>query len=81
MCVEVKEGLAGFRQDCNQGITQGYRLIGAFQLAQVVRNLPANAEDARDVSSVPVLGRFPGEGNGNPLQYSCLENSTDRGTW
>ena len=31
--------------------------------------------------SVPGLGRFPGEGNGNPLQYSCLENSTDRATW
>ena len=47
----------------------------------MVRNLPANAEDAGDVSSIPGLGRSPGEGNGNPLQYSWLENSTDRGVW
>ena len=36
---------------------------------------------AGDLSSIPELGRSPGEGNGNPLQYSCLENSMDRGTW
>ena len=42
------------------------------------RNLPANAGDA---GSIPGLGRSPGEGNGNPLQYSCLENSMDRGAW
>jgi len=41
----------------------------------------ANAGDARDVSSIPGLGRSLGVGNGNPLQYSCLENSMDRGTW
>ena len=39
---------------------------------------PANAGDA---GSIPVLGRFPGEGNGNPLQYSCLRNAMDRGIW
>ena len=44
----------------------------------VVKNLPANAGDE---SSVPGLGRFPGEGNGNPLQHSCLGNSMDRGAW
>ena len=37
--------------------------------------------DARDVGSIPGLGRFPGVGNGNPLQYSCLENPMDRGVW
>ena len=42
--------------------------------------MPANAEDARDVSSIHGLGKFPGEENGNPLQY-CLENSMDRGAW
>ena len=42
------------------------------------KNSPANAEDQ---SSIPRLGRSPGEGNGNPLQYSCLENSTDSGAW
>ena len=47
----------------------------------VVKNLPANAEEAKDADSVPVLGRCPGEGNGNPLQLSCLENFTDRGAW
>ena len=40
----------------------------------MVTNLPANAGDAGDVGSFPGLGRFPGEGNGNPPQYSCLEN-------
>ena len=45
----------------------------------LVKNLPANAQDLRDAGSVPGLGRSPGEGNGNPLQYSCLENLMDRG--
>ena len=40
----------------------------------VVKNMPANAGDARDSSLIPGLGRVPGVGNGNPLQYSCLEN-------
>ena len=44
----------------------------------VVKNLPANAGDA---SSIPGLGRFPGVGNGNSLQYSCLENSMDKEAW
>ena len=47
----------------------------------MVKNSPVNAGDARDVGSTPGLGRSPGEGNGNPLYYSCLENSTDRGAW
>ena len=47
----------------------------------MVKNLPANAEDAGDIGLIPGLGRSPGEGNGNPLQYSCLENSMDRGAW
>ena len=47
----------------------------------MVKNSPVNAGDARDVGSTPELGRSPGEGNGNPLYYSCLENSTDRGAW
>ena len=44
----------------------------------MVKNLPANAGD---LSSISVSGRSPGEGNGYPLQYSCLENSMDRGVW
>ena len=47
----------------------------------MVKNLPANAGDTRDASSIPGPGRSPGEGNGNPFQYSYLENSMDRGAW
>ena len=47
----------------------------------MVKNLPANAGDSRDKGSIPGSGRFPGEGNGNPLQYSCLENPMNRETW
>ena len=47
----------------------------------VVKNLPASAGDAGDMSSIPGLGRFPGEGHGFPRQYSCLENPMDRGAW
>ena len=51
----------------------------ASQVALLVKNPPANAEDIRDKGSVPGLGRSPGGGHGNPLQYSHLENSMDRG--
>ena len=47
----------------------------------MVKNLSAKAGDVRDGSSVPELGRSPGGGHGNPLQYSCLENPMDRGAW
>ena len=47
----------------------------------MVKTPPDNAGDARDVDSIPGLGRSPGERNGNPLQYSCLGNSMDRGAW
>ena len=49
--------------------------------SQVVQNLPANAGDAIDSDSIPRSGRSPGVGNGNPLQYSCLENPVDKGHW
>ena len=45
----------------------------------MVKNTPANAGDARDVDSISESGRSSGEGNGNPLQYPCLDNSMDRG--
>ena len=64
--------LKGFRQ---------YAPPGASQAAQVVKNLPANAGGAGDAGSIPESGRSPGGGNGNPLQYSCLENPMDRGAW
>ena len=47
----------------------------------MVKNPSANAGDAGDVSLIPGSGRSPGEGSGNPLQYSCLENPTDGGAW
>ena len=47
----------------------------------MVENLPPSAGGTRDFGSIPGSGRSPGEGNGNPLQYSCLENSMDRGAW
>ena len=47
----------------------------------VVKNLPANIGDLRDMGSITGLGRPPGGGHGNPLQYSCLENPRDRGAW
>ena len=53
--------------------------MGAFPGDRVVKNPPANAEDIRDVGLIPGLGRSPGGGNGNPLQYSCLENPMERG--
>ena len=49
--------------------------------AALVKNPPASAGDVRDVGSIPGWGRSPGEGNGNPLQYSCLENPMDREDW
>ena len=48
-------------------------------MAQTVKNPPANAGDVRGMGLIPGSGRSPGEGNGNPLQYSCLGNSMDRG--
>ena len=47
----------------------------------VARNPPANAGDTRDVGLIPGMGRSPGEGNDNPLQYSCLKHSMGRGAW
>ena len=47
----------------------------------MVKNLPAKAGVTGDTGSIPGLGRSPGEGNGNPLQYSCLNNPMDKGEW
>ena len=56
-----------------------FKQLYGFPDGPVVKNPPANAGDARDESSIPGSGRSPGEGNGNPLQYSCLGNPMDRG--
>ena len=53
----------------------------ASQVALVVKNLPANAGNIRDVGFIPRSGRSPGGGHGNPFQFSCLKNPLDRGAW
>ena len=58
-----------------------YNGILVSQAALAVKNPPANARVIRDKSLIPGPGRSPGGGNGNPLQYSCLENLMDRGSW
>ena len=52
-----------------------------LQVALVVKNPPASAGNVKDMGSIPGLGRSPGGGRGNPLQYSWLENPMDRGSW
>ena len=54
---------------------------GASQVTLMVKNLPANSGDIRNMGSIPGLGRSPRRENGNPLQYSCLKNPMDRGAW
>ena len=58
-----------------------YCIAQGFPGSSVVKNLPDNAAVTRDEGSDPGLGRSPGVGNGNLLQYACLENSMDRGAW
>ena len=60
---------------------KGNYAFWASQVVLVVMNMPANAGDARDGDAIPGPGRAPGEGNGSPLQCSCLESPTDRGAW
>ena len=62
-------------QEVGTGLSRG------FSGGSVVKNPPAKAGGTRDTSSIPGSGRSPGEINGNPLQYSCLENLMGRGTW
>ena len=64
---------------CNMSYTQIHSQ--APQVALEDKNPPANAGDIRDVSLIPGSGRSPGERSSNPLQYSCLENPTERGAW
>ena len=55
--------------------------VGASQVVLAIKNPPASAEDIRDMGLIPGSGKSCGEGRGNTLQYSCLENASDRGTW
>ena len=63
------------------GVCSKARVCLAFPGSAVIKNLPASVGEARDESSIPGLGRPPGEGSGNPLQYSRLGNPLDRGAW
>ena len=65
-------------QNKNSQLGQGRAMVMGFPGGSMVKNPPAKVED---VSFIPGSGRSPGEGNGNPLQYSCLGNPMDRGTW
>ena len=58
----------------NQALTHTHGLFGGFPSGSDSKEAACNARDSRDVSSIPGSGRSPGEGNGNPLQYSCLGN-------
>ena len=68
--------LVEFICHCFYGIRQN-----SSQVALVVKNLPTSAENVRDTGWIPQSGRSLGEGKGNQLQYSCLENPMDRGAW
>ena len=58
-----------------------YIFLRASYVVIVVKNLPINAGYLRDMDSIPGSGRYPREGHGNPLQYSCLKNLMNRGAW
>ena len=80
-CFSDSEKGAGDRNRCmppNLTVTDSLQSQWGFPSGSVVENLPANTGDT---GSVPGLGRSPGGGNGNPLQYSCLENPMGRGAW
>ena len=64
----------------NYGLSKGFP-AGASGKKKKKKHLPASAGDIRNTGFIPGSGRFPGGGHRNPLQYSCLENSIDRGSW
>ena len=76
--------LVGFASLCGKdmAIFRGnHSFYKAFQVALVVKNLPAKAGDTRDVDSIPGSERSPGVGNATPFQCSCLQNSMGGGAW
>ena len=66
---------------CKESDTTERPTRSGFPGGAVVKNLPTSAGDAGDSGLISGWGRFHGEGNGKPLQYSCLENAMDRGDW
>ena len=75
---EGSSGGHGHKQGLGTDLEEGNN---GFPGGSVVKNLPASAGDVEDLGLIPGSGRYPGEGNVNPLQFSCLENSMDRGAW
>ena len=65
----------------NENVQKLILVMATHWVVLVVKNLPANARDIRDMGFIPGLGRSPGGGHSNPFQYSCLENLKDRGAW
>ena len=78
---EQAQGELVITQMLNWAHTNSLEAPLASQFVLMVKNPPANAGDVRKLGSIPGSGRSPGGGNGNPLQYSCLENTTDRRPW
>ena len=77
-----KEGKEGGRRNTRRPLRNIKKIMNLITLmVLVVKNPPANAGNAGDVGLIPGSGRSPGEGHGNPLQYSCLKNPMDRGDW
>ena len=74
-------GVAKSRTRLKQLCSHAEKAHSASQVALVIKNLSANAGDLRDLGLIPGMGRSPGEGHGNPLQYPCLENPMDGGAW
>ena len=79
--VHVRLSLSGSYDDSNDDDMGGANAYLNFPGGSVVKNLPANEGDVRDTGLIPGSGRSPGVGNGNPLQYSHLEEPMDRGVW
>ena len=77
----VARGWGDGESGCEVSFWGWSNILRGFPGGSVVKNPPANAGDVRDLSSIPELGRSPGEGHGNPPQYSCLENPVDRRAW
>ena len=70
----IKQSITNFKK-------KYIKFVGGFPGGSAVKNLPAKPGDAEDTVSIPGSGRSLGRRNGNQLQYSCLENSMDRGAW
>ena len=83
-CQVRKLSFQMFMRNCTKGTCNTYYLLWKKKETMVVlgvKNLPPNARDVRNVGLIPGWGRSPGGRHGNPLQYSCLENSMDREAW